>query len=254
MIPKLIHFIWIGKKPNYLSCVLDAYKNKNINCTINLISYTIIQLENIFFKKHIKTELDNIIFQLLYDILYKKRYQELIKCLLSGNYLINHKNTAFIQIFCDILRLEILNIYGGIYIDCDTYPIKQFDNFIFEKDLLCVYDKIDNLLIPNNYFLASSKKYQFDNYFDITNNNVFKLIHTNNQQFIRIYKNKDFDFMIRRIKFFKNKLTDRDFTHINHLDYFEHYSEFRWGMNKIPKTQFDNIFFNNYKLHLVKTY
>lgn len=246
MIPKILHFIWIGQKPLYLNHVINLYKNKNPECTINLVYYSNSELENIYFNNIINTKLDNIIFSLLTDIFNKHRYQELISHLISGNYLINLTYTPFIQLFCDILRLELLNIYGGIYVDCDTYPIKAFDNNIFNKDLICIYDKVNNSYIPNNYFLASSKKYQFINYFDTTNKNIFKLIHTNNQQFTRLNQNKDFDFIIRRIKFFKNKLTDDDFKYITHNDYFEHYSEFRWGTGKILKTKFDKLFNNIY--------
>lgn len=48
--------------------------------------------------------------------------------------------------------------------------------------------------------------------------------------------------MIRRIKFFKCKLSSTDFKDIETTDYFEHYSEFRWGTQKINLTKFDDVF------------
>jgi hypothetical protein len=51
---------------------------------------------------------------------------------------------------------------------------------------------------------------------------------------------KPIDYWIRRIKFFKCKLTSIDFNNINE-NYIEHYSEFSWGKNKVPKTKFDDL-------------
>lgn len=48
--------------------------------------------------------------------------------------------------------------------------------------------------------------------------------------------------MVRRIKFFKCRLTADDFKDFDTIDYFEHYSEFRWGLGKVNATKFDDIF------------
>ena len=242
MIPKTIHFIWIGQKPKYLNYVLQAYRECNPECIINLIYYSNLQLENLYFKKNIQSELDQYIFNLLDNIIYYNQYSDLIKVLLLGKSKsqINHSYTPFIQLFCDILRLDILNIYGGIYVDCDTFPIRPFDESIFNHDKFCVYDKIDDLVFPNNYFIGLRKNLSWDNYFD---DSGYKFIQTNNyQHFPKFKQTKSLDFRIRRIKFFKCCLKKEDFKDINTANYFEHYSEFRWGNNKIDATKFDNVF------------
>ena len=38
------------------------------------------------------------------------------------------RNVRFIQLLSDVLRLVIINKYSGIYVDCDTFPIKPFDD------------------------------------------------------------------------------------------------------------------------------
>ena len=37
-------------------------------------------------------------------------------------------------------------------------------------------------------------------------------------------------------------LTEKDFENVKTSDYFEHYSEFRWGTGKVLKTKFDDVF------------
>lgn len=36
--------------------------------------------------------------------------------------------------------MEILNEYGGIYVDCDTFPIKPFDDDIISKSFIAQHD------------------------------------------------------------------------------------------------------------------
>jgi len=52
----------------------------------------------------------------------------------------------------------LINTYGGIYVDCDTYPIKPFDEKLLAMENFCVYDKIENFHEANNYFIGSNKK------------------------------------------------------------------------------------------------
>merc|ERR1711965_418546 len=39
----------------------------------------------------------------------------------------------------DIIRYEILNRYGGVYVDADSYCIEKLDNFLFETSF-AVYE------------------------------------------------------------------------------------------------------------------
>ena len=240
MIPKRIFFIWLGTKPNFVDFSISKYRTLNSDCDIQLIHYSISQLENLFFSKNIVTEIDQLVYNLIISILKRKKYSVLLTKLISGAYMINYSYTPFIQIFCDLLRIELLNVYGGIYVDCDTYPLKPFDEQLYKHEQFCVRDKVRDALVPNNYFIGSKTNNNIDDYFD---DNIDDIVMTNNYQFINIQRNKPFDFMIRRIKFFKCILSDNDFISVDKsVNYFEHYSEFRWGRNKVPLTKFDKIF------------
>lgn len=131
MIPKRLFFIWIGTKPQFVDFAISKYRSLNSDCDIQLIHYSISQLENLYFGKSIATEIDQIVHDLIVAMLSRKKYATLLTKLISGAYMINYSYTPFIQIFCDLLRIELLNIYGGIYIDCDTYPLKPFDEQIY---------------------------------------------------------------------------------------------------------------------------
>lgn len=240
MIPKILHFIWIGIKPLYLNNVITAYKKYNSCFKINLVYYSEHQLYNLYFNKNIKTDIDKICYQLIYALINKNKYQELLSQQIIQ--LSKSGNIPFIQIFCDILRLELLNIFGGLYIDCDTYPIKSFDDKILNHSRILVFDKISEVSVyPNNYFIGSIPNTNWSNYFD---GSADKFIQINNQQLVNLNKIKPFDYHIRRIKFFNGTLTDNDMKTLltENGDYFEHYSEFRWGRNKVPFTKFDEIF------------
>lgn len=118
-------------------------------------------------------------FNLLDGILFHDKYHDLIDILVTGKEHINYSNTPFIQLFCDVLRLELLNVYGGIYVDCDTFPLKPFDDIMFNHKKFLVYDKIGESLVPNNYFIGLKKGEHWSNYFDRCNDCI-KLVQHNN--------------------------------------------------------------------------
>ena len=138
--------------------------------------------------------------------------------------------------FCDILRLELLNAFGGIYVDCDTFSIRPFDDKLLKLDNFCVYDKIGSFCEINNYFIGSNRIY-IDNYFD----NLTPLYQTNNFM-IKRHFNRPLDFQIRKIKFFAGKLNHSDFKDKANCNYIEHYSDFTWGRKKVQFTKFDKLF------------
>lgn len=239
MIPKILHFIWIGQKPLYLNFAIQAYKKFNPDFEVKLVHYTNSQLESLYFDRSINSLQDQQVYDLLDKLINHDAYHDLVQNLVCGDGCINYFATPFIQLFCDILRLELLNLHGGLYVDCDTYPIKPFDDALLNHDKICVNDKINDALVKNNYFLGLQAGTSWSNYFDGTG---YQFVHYNNQQFTRLTSTKSFDFMIRRVKFFKCKLQPSDFNDVKVPDYFEHYSEFRWGTGKILTTRFDKVF------------
>lgn len=232
-IPKILHFIWFGYMPNYVNFCIDNYKKINPDFKINFVHRTPKQLEQIYFENKIENEIDQIIYDIIKHILNKTKYKTLIDVQQKFLNLFGH--IPFLQLLSDIFRLEVLNIYGGIYLDCDTFPIKPFDNYILNLKKFCVYDKIGSLYKINNYFIGHNKTSFWDNYLDET---AFQLVLTNNHM-RSILTTKPMDYWTRRIKFFKCNLSYNDFT--DKYNYIEHYSEFSWGKNKVPKTKFDYL-------------
>lgn len=232
--------IWVGDTlPPFVRFAYEQYKKINRSFDVKLIYYSTLQFENLFFKKQIITDIDLICYNLLNDILNQNRYTELI--IQQVIQLSKSGDIPFIQLFCDILRLELLNKFGGIYVDCDTFPIKSFDDNLLNKKRFLVYDKLNNnVLYRNNYFIGLTNDKIWNNYFD---NTADKIIQINNQQIINMNKKKSVDYLLRRVKFFKCKLTENDMLSLYDTnDYFEHYSEFRWGTGKVNTTKFDMIF------------
>ena len=93
MIPKTIHMIWLGSPlPEKFNKLIDTVKT--INYDYKFILWTD------------------------YNINFKLKNRELFN------------NTNNLGSKSDILRMEILNRYGGIYMDCDFYQCKKFDNLL----------------------------------------------------------------------------------------------------------------------------
>ena len=121
MIQKQLFFIWIGdSKPNYVDFAIQTYKEVNPDFKIDLIRYTVSEIEN--------WEYSN-------DFILRKT----IKKLLNNEIHVNpnipmNDNKYFIQHICDVYRFELLQYYGGIYLDCDTFPVKPFDEELLSKE------------------------------------------------------------------------------------------------------------------------
>lgn len=232
-IPKILHFIWFGYTPNYVTFCIQNFKDINPEFKINFVHYTPQQLESIYFTKNINTELDKLIYDVIDDILYKTHYSELINQ--QYEFLNRFGNIPFIQLLADIFRVELINRYGGIYLDCDTFPIKPFDDNILSTESFCVVDDIYNTKEKNNYFMGSNKTTFISNYFS---SSLTSLYLTNNYM-LKTQMKKPFDFQLRRIKFFTTTLKTTDFT--NKTNYIEHYSDFSWGRKMVQFTKFDNL-------------
>ena len=101
MIPKTIHQIWIGNLEPPIS-LMNSWKNKNPNFKYILWDEHRIREEK--FASQVKID--------------------------------------EIEEYCgkaDIIRYEILNRYGGVYVDADSYCIEKLDNFLFETSF-AVYE------------------------------------------------------------------------------------------------------------------
>jgi hypothetical protein len=154
MIPKVINFLFgldssFCKKPfeyfHYLN-VLSA-KQTNKDYTINLYYYY--KPNNIWFDK-------------LNDVC------NLIK-LDTLDIFIPLNKIAYTEHLSDIIRLEILNKYGGIYIDIDTICIKSFDDLLHEDFVMGMeygrhlHDNEHKLIGLCNAVLMSQPNSKFSN-------------------------------------------------------------------------------------------
>jgi mannosyltransferase OCH1-like enzyme len=36
--------------------------------------------------------------------------------------------------FVDVLKFYLLDKYGGIFLDCDTFPVKPFDDILLQNE------------------------------------------------------------------------------------------------------------------------
>lgn len=120
MIPKVIHYIWLGGKP------LPKIAEKCIESWKKFCpDYEI--------KRWDETNLDLNKYQFVVDAIEAKKF-------------------AFAS---DVLRTEILYNYGGIYLDIDVELIKPIDNLIANVDCLMGFET-SNLLNPG--LLIASKQ------------------------------------------------------------------------------------------------
>ena len=113
-IPKIIHQIWVGDNPRPKEW-MDSWKEKNPD------------LKYMFWdEKNIKKE--GLVNQHIYD-----------------DYLnIKYKSGRMYHGMADVARVEILNKYGGIYIDADTECTNPLDEGLLNTDFFGVYEEDGN--------------------------------------------------------------------------------------------------------------
>ncbi len=227
MIPKNIFFIWLGDKlPTYTQFAIDAYKKINPEFNIIFLFYTIKDLEDIYYTD---TKDKNIYTQLLYNSILnifqaKTEYKQfLYRFLTDNNTKLYGKDLRFIQVLCDIYRLELINNIGGIYIDLDTFPLKPFDDALLKNNAFIVKKHINAssyypITVTDNYFLGSDTKEKI--YYN-DQPNIPKLIQTDDKWWTSI------DFLINKKKFFQTTLTHGEHT-LNNKFYIEHYCDSNW--------------------------
>ncbi len=140
MIPKQLFFIWFGNnQPKYIDYSINSFKKVNPDFKVDLIRYTIKDVINC----------DDSTLKYCRDLIFKTKKG------IKNKYFdfINHRIKSqfnFIQILSDFLRFELLYYYGGIYLDCDTFPVKPFDNKLlamnsFSQSVLCMRNKKYNI-------------------------------------------------------------------------------------------------------------
>ena len=213
MIPKQLFFIWLGdNKPNYVDFSVRTFKKVNPDFNVTLLHYNINTIENLN-QSNCKNDFDICLYNCIQAILYKNKYKSAIKEYLSYK-------RKFCQILCNIYRLEILTKFGGIYLDCDTFPNKPFDDFLLNRKHFTAYTYHRFFDTQNRHkdchFLGSIGNLYYDNYYKLEDNiNTQEIGYLDNLEW-----NK------KRLDFFQCKLEyklDID------KNYIEHYYDFTWN-------------------------
>lgn len=124
MIPKQLFFIWIGKDvPRFARYCVDTFKQQNSSFCVDLLHYTNNDIVNC--QDSVINYVKNLIFKTKQGI--QNKYFEYINHRIASKF-------NFIQILSDVIRFELLYYYGGIYLDCDTFPVKPFDDNLLRLD------------------------------------------------------------------------------------------------------------------------
>ena len=150
-IPKILHFIWFGSElPDYAKFSIENFRNVNPDFEINLVQRN-------------KNEIDNIIFGNTTDVI-DNTIKKSIKRILSFDSFVNFQLTTIYingikleQILADVVRIELLNEFGGIYLDCDTFPRKPFDENILNNDFFIVKRSQNGGMFRDNFFMGKMK-------------------------------------------------------------------------------------------------
>ena len=123
MIPKILHFLWFGKNiPNYAWYVMNTYKKVNPDFTINFI-----------YEENVKNAIHPDVAACYNLILDKEtKYYKIF----NSTHFENKQNRSvviFNTAFSDAFRFYLLDKYGGIYLDLDTWPVKPFDDKLMQN-------------------------------------------------------------------------------------------------------------------------
>ena len=136
MIPKQLFFIWLGdNKPNYVDFAVKTFKDVNPDFKVDLIEWKIEDIEN---------PKDELLKRAINDALKNKK--------LSCNI-----NKPFIVNVSDSYRYVLLKHYGGIYLDCDTFPVRPFDDSLLdhtEFDVTISWG-INQFIVRDVFFIGS---------------------------------------------------------------------------------------------------
>lgn len=244
-IPKQLFFIWLGDQiPLYANFSISEYKKINPDFEITFLTYKIFEIEEIFFTKKTRNRYDQLLLNAINEILlHKDKYkQTFYRKLIDGQYLYYHGKLGFIQLLADIFRLEVLNEFGGIYVDCDTFPLKPFDEcilaqpFIVQTYLNLIYDKnVQSHIISDNYFIGTNSVLKI---YSFQQPELQPLLQNNDKWWI------DLNYIFNKKRFYSLTL-NQDNIKKNNAFYIEHYCDGTWknknGIVRTPSCYFDRF-------------
>ena len=241
---KNIFFIWLGDNiPSYFDYAIKSFSDRlNKNFKIQKITFKTEQIEKIGLLTS-PNKLSLVEKQLWYAIQHvKNNKNEILNC---------SDNIKFIIKIHEFFKIYIINLFGGMFIDADTYLIKNIEENIFDiNDVLlckrCGY--VDKGIIGfRGGFI--------ENIYDLKLNDIFKIILSNsfkqyyfklldrfdNENNYILWKNLRSDFFNLNFKLESIKNTIFD----SNDNYIMHFNDFSWSYEKtretrIPYTIFDD--------------
>lgn len=244
MIPKYIYLIWLGDNlPIYISNVIQLYKKLNSKFTVIFIHFTINNIYNIY----LNTYTVQYSTQLKKSINYILNIENKYKNFILEQKQIYGKNIRAIQILSDIFRLELINTYGGIYVDCDTVPLKPFDNALLANNKFIVTRHYDtgflyktNTKYIDNYFIGSNGQSngQITNLTD--DKTLIQILQTDKNWYKNIF------YQYRKKQFYNNTLDIKTLIQLNSNFYIEHYHDNNWKRNVYNKIRTEKCFLDNF--------
>lgn len=198
MIPKILHFIWFGHKPKYVDYSISFFKEMNPTFEINFIDDSILKIHS---NKYYPHQIENI-------GKYKQVCDYYFKLGRSKQ-----------QVLSNILRLMLLNEYGGIYLDCDCFPIRPFDENILLSDFICTRYYEKNFIRRDCFFMG--KSLELDNEIFLYSDFPARDILVSDRK-----DSLDINFLKRKKQFIECKLTPKYSN--DKLQYIEHFNIGAW--------------------------
>ena len=123
-----------------------------------------------------------------------------------------------IQLLSDVARIELLNEFGGIYLDCDTFPIQPFDAELLSKGFFRVEKRTCGGTAPDNFFMGKSVWHPpVTDPYDVPD--AFKVVH--DQPTFRA------EYLVNRKRFFDLELRYPEHT-LGPGCYVDHYQDGKW--------------------------
>ena len=157
MIPKIIHFIWVGETiPQYCLNSINKFKKSNPLFEVNLLHTTIDEIQT-------STQID---IQETRDSIFETINGKQNRWSIYINKYIKY-NLTFISIFTDLLRFVLLDRYGGIYLDCDTWPVKPFDEELLNRDSFFV-TRMENYFYRDSFFMGFKRGFLGNKFINTT--------------------------------------------------------------------------------------
>ena len=140
MIERCMHFIWIGNHiPEYGLKNIDAFCKMNPSFACNVVHIPDV--------KHISDNRHAMIWDQIMN-----SYGQYLPTIEYYRMIGRHDN----QVFSNVLRYDILNQNGGIYLDLDCVPCNPFDEQLLKHDFAVSRKYNSSCIRRDCYFLGKS--------------------------------------------------------------------------------------------------